>query len=111
MVRMHSIGVFSCAKLCAVVQGAIGAVVGVIFLLLGLLGSAISSLGSKMGFVASVAAAVAITLCYGILGFIVGGIGAFFYNWAAEMMGGLELELESLVPTQAQPPNTYFTGA
>jgi len=111
MVRVHSIGVMSCAKLMAVVQGAIGAIVGLIFLAIGILGSAVSPFGAKMGFVGTLVAAIAITLCYGLLGFIVGGLSAFFYNLAAEAMGGLELELLSVAPPQPQPPNAYSAGA
>jgi uncharacterized membrane protein YeaQ/YmgE (transglycosylase-associated protein family) len=96
MVRVHSIGVMSCAKLCAVVQGAVGAIVGIIFLVIGMLGSAISPFGTKIG----------------VMGSIIGGaIGSAIYNWAAQAMGGLELELVSVGPPQAQPPSTYSAGA
>jgi hypothetical protein len=110
MVRLHSIGVLSCAKLSAVVQGAVGVIVGIIFVLAGLLGSAIAPFGAKMGLVGFIAAAVAITVCYAIIGFIAGAIGSAIYNWAANAMGGLELELVSVVPSQAQPPSSYSAG-
>ena len=111
MVRVHSIGIMSCAKLCAVVQGAVGAIVGIIFLAIGVLGSTIIPLGSKMGVAGSVAAAIGITVFYAILGFIGGALGSAIYNWAAQAMGGLELELVSVGPPQAQPSSTYSAGA
>jgi hypothetical protein len=39
---------------------------------------------------------IAIPIIYGIIGFIGGAIGALLYNLFAGMVGGVEIEVESI---------------
>ena len=103
MVRIRSIGVLSCAKVCAVVQGAIGVIVGIILLLVATAGLAVAPFHQRMGIVGFAVAAVTITLVYCVIGFVIGGLSAFIYNWAAQTMGGLEMELESIAAMPVPP--------
>jgi len=112
MVRLRSIGVLSCAKVCAIVQGIVGAIVGIIIILAGSAGLPITPFHHHgSGFLGLVLLALCMTVCYAVIGFLAGAIGSAIYNWVAEAIGGLELELESLVPTPAQPSGSYSAGA
>jgi len=111
MVRVHSIGVFSCAKLCAVVQGVIGGIFAVLFFLFGMAGIALAPMQRQMGMAGLIVLVILVPVIYAAIGFIVGGISALVYNWAAQAMGGLELELVNVAPAPAPPPNTYSAGA
>ena len=103
MVRIRSIGVLSCAKVCAVVQGAVGAIVGIIPLLVATAGLAVAPFHQRMGIVGFAVAAVTLTLVYCVIGFLIGAFAAFMYNWAAQTMGGLEIELESIAVMPLAP--------
>jgi len=105
MFRLQSIGVFSCAKIFAVVHAAFGVLIGLIFLLIGVIGTAIAPGEQKFGMIGIIVVAVLMPFVYGILGFIMGAVWAFVYNLAAETLGGLELELEAVaVPALSPPP-------
>jgi len=110
MVRVHSIGVLSCAKLCAVVQGVIGGIFAILFLLIGVAGIALAPMQRQMGIAGLVFLAILVPILYAVIGFLIGGLSALVYNWAAGAMGGLELELVSITPAQPQPPTTYSAG-
>ena len=95
----------SFAKMNAVIYGFIGLLVGGMFSLIGLLGgmAAMSqsdagdkagSIGAAVGMIFGVGAIIIAPICYAILGFIGGLIGAVIYNFAAGMMGGLELDVQ-----------------
>jgi len=47
---------------------------------------------------------IGVPIFYAILGFIGGAIGAFVYNLAAGMIGGIKFELEGVNPQYAPPP-------
>jgi hypothetical protein len=105
MVRLRSVGVFSCAKIFAVVQGAIGVLIGFIFLVIGVIGAAIVPGQQKLGMVGIIIIAVLMPVFYAVLGFVMGAIWAFVYNLAADSIGGLELELETVTaPAFPAPP-------
>ena len=73
-------------------------------LLFGLMAGGMSSLlggladqsGQDLGFLAGAGWMLVIILpiAYGIMGFVVGAVGAFIYNLVAKMIGGIEVELE-----------------
>ena len=96
MVRLRSVGVLSSAKIFAVVQAAIGILVGFIFLVIGVVGAAVVPGHPKMGMVGIIVIAVLMPVFYAVLGFVMGAIWAFVYNLAAESIGGLELEFETV---------------
>ena len=110
---VRRVGVFSLAKIQALLMFVIGLFIGVIYgLIFILLGATMSSLSRRedqlMGGVSSVAVGIAmmigIPIFYGVLGFIGGLITGVVYNLAAGVVGGLKLELESTAVTYAPPP-------
>ena len=74
MFRLQSIGVFSCAKIFAVVHAAFGVLIGLIFLLIGVIGTAIAPGQQKFGMIGIIVVAVLMPFVYGILGFIMGAV-------------------------------------
>ena len=106
-------GVFSVAKMQAMLMFVIGLFIGGIYgLFFMLFGAAISAMAPNadqtIGGVGSVVGGVMIMILvpifYGILGFIVGMIVALVYNLAAGIVGGIKFELEGVTPPYAPPP-------
>jgi small-conductance mechanosensitive channel len=92
---IKSVGVLSCAKIFAIVHFAIGLIFVPFFLLMAMVGA---FAGPKAGnpFPAAVAIVLAVFMpfFYGVLGFIMGAIGAWIYNLASSWLGGIELDLQ-----------------
>jgi hypothetical protein len=99
MVIRH-IGVWSVARLYGALSGSIGLLFGAIVALVamaggmaGVLDSSESGLASGgLGMMFGVGAVVFLPLCYGVMGVVVGAIGAALYNLFAGMFGGIELD-------------------
>jgi hypothetical protein len=119
-------GVFSVAKMYSLLMFVMGLIFGVIYgLFFILFGAAMSAMGGRdqaMGGIGSVVMGVGlmigIPIMYGILGFIMGIIGALIYNFAAGIVGGIKFELEGASPAYAPPPpprqwaaNPYPSGS
>jgi hypothetical protein len=104
MFRLRSIGVLSCAKIFAVIQAVIGVLFGLFFFLLGLVGAAIVPSQQKLGMIGIVVISVLIPAFYGVLGFVMGAIWAYVYNFAAQFIGGLELQLDEKSRSYLAPP-------
>jgi hypothetical protein len=116
-------GVFSAAKIYAVVMAGMGLVIGVplgiIMMIFGaamMAGGGNSAAGGGVGIGIGIFYMIGLPIMYGILGFIFGAIGALIYNIAAGIIGGLEMELENAEQSYTQPPppqygaNTYQPG-
>lgn len=96
MKKINHLGVMSVAKF----QGLMMALMG---LLMGILGGGMSSLlgglaaqsGQDFGFMGSAGWLLVLILpiMYGVMGFVMGAIGAFFYNIVAKIAGGIEVDL------------------
>jgi hypothetical protein len=96
-------GVWSVAKLYAVIMGAGGLIAGVLFAaaaaLGGLAGAANSSdtatglAAGGFGALFGVGAIIFLPILYGVMGLICGAIGAALYNLFAGLVGGLEVEV------------------
>jgi hypothetical protein len=105
-------GVFSAAKIYAVVMAGIGLVIGIpLGLLMIIFGAAMMSVsgrgsaaGGGVGIGIGLFYMIGLPIMYGVLGFIIGAIGAAIYNLAAGMLGGVELELENAESSYATPP-------
>ncbi len=107
-------GVFSVAKIYGLLMFIIGLVIGVIYgLFLILFGAAMSALGpggneALAGGVSTVVMGlgmmIGFPIFYGLMGFIMGLIGAAVYNAAAGMIGGVKFELEGVQQDYAPPP-------
>ena len=103
--RIKKLGVLSVAKMQGVMGLVIGLIIGVIYGLIiiaySLLGASILKGNSSLavgggGVVVGIIAMIAIPIIYGIIGFIGGAIGALLYNLFAGMVGGVEIEVESI---------------
>ena len=97
--QLQSVGPVSCAKVMAVLYGAIGLLMGAIFFLVfsvaGIFGSSsqLSENAGPLGFVLGAGSIVFFPICYAILGAIGGLIVAGLYNVIAKYTGGIEIEL------------------
>ena len=106
-------GVISVAKMYGLLMFLFGLIFGVIYgLILIVFGAAISAMGpgrdAAAGGVGTVAMGVGmmigLPLFYGILGFIMGAIGALIYNAVSGIIGGIKFELEGVQDEYAPPP-------
>ena len=106
-------GVLSVAKMYGLLLFLFGLIFGVIYgLILIVFGAAISAMGpsrdAAAGGIGTVAMGIGVMiglpLFYGILGFIMGAIGALIYNAVAGIIGGVKFELEGVQDEYAPPP-------
>jgi hypothetical protein len=106
-------GVISVAKMYGLLMFIFGLVFGVIYgLILIVFGAAISALGpgrdATAGGVSTVVMGIAmmigLPLIYGVMGFVMGAIGALIYNAVAGIVGGVKFELEAVQQEYAPPP-------
>ena len=106
-------GVISVAKMYGLLMFIFGLIFGVIYgLILIVFGAAISALGpgsdATAGGVSTVVMGIAmmigLPIFYGILGFIMGAIGALIYNAVAGIIGGIKFELEGVQQEYAPTP-------
>ena len=105
-------GVISVAKMYALLMFIFGLIFGVIYgLILIVFGAAMSTLGPRdatAGGVSTVVMGIAmmigLPIFYGVLGFIMGAIGALIYNAVAGIIGGIKFELEGVQQEYAPPP-------
>lgn len=112
--QIRRMGVFSCAKIYAIVMAAFGLIVGVLYgLFFMIVGGAMLAGGGRdsgaagaSGFVIGLIMMIAVPVFYGFLGFVMGAVGALVYNVAAGFVGGIELELENVDGSgYAAPPS------
>jgi hypothetical protein len=95
MVKIEKIGVSSAAKIYGVTLGILGFVIGIFYALFlsafsGILGESFPIEGAGgLGLIMI----IVFPIMYGILGFIMGALGAVIYNFVASKMGGLEIQL------------------
>jgi len=105
-------GVISVAKMYGLLMFIFGLIFGVIYgLILIVLGASLSALGPRdttAGGVSTVVMGIAmmigLPIFYGVLGFIMGAIGALIYNAVAGIIGGVKFELEGVQQEYAPPP-------
>lgn len=100
MVIRH-VGVWSVSRLYGALCAAMGLLVGGIIALASLIGGAAGAFGQGSGtssgplaVMFGVGAIVLLPLLYGVLGVVVGALGAALYNLFAGMFGGIELDTE-----------------
>ena len=95
---LNRVGPLSAGKLMAVLYALFGLLIGALMTLMSVMGGggsdpatadAMGALGPMMG----VGAIVILPILWGIIGFIGGLIGAFLYNIAAKIGGGVDLDL------------------
>lgn len=104
---LRRIGIWSAAKISAVLYASLGVIVGAFFALASLLGIGMVAHGAPSDappwFSASwgVAAIVVFPIMYGVAGLIAGALSASLYNLFSRLVGGLVLELQ---PSSPPPP-------
>ena len=104
--------VISVAKMYALLMFIFGLIAGILYgLFFIIFGAAMTALGgnnSAAGGVSTVVVGIAmmigIPLMYGVLGFIIGAIGALIYNALSGIIGGVKFELEAVQQEYAAPP-------
>ena len=93
MKEIKKVGVLSFAKIQAITGAAMGLLTGAFYALAGVaLGTNAEYLGIMAGF--GIALLILLPILYGILGFVFGVLGAFIYNLIANLVGGIEVEIE-----------------
>ncbi len=105
-------GVISLAKMYGLLMFIFGLIIGIIYgLFFIIFGAAMSAAGGSnaaMGgastVVIGIAAIIGIPILYGVLGFIMGTIGALVYNALSGIIGGVKFDLEGVQQEYAPPP-------
>lgn len=91
---LKKIDVLSVAKLEGLLLAIIGLIIGIIVAIISVTIGAMTSLGS-MGAGYGILAIIIMPIYLGVMGFVVGAVGAFLYNIVAGWIGGIKLEFES----------------
>ena len=113
MFRIRRFGVIRTANVVAFLYVI---VIAVIFVPLGLIfavvapgfGSSGTGFAGNAGGLAIVFFGLLLAVFYGIVGWIVTALGCLLYNFAAGMIGGIEIQLEAV---QAPPPPAVWGGS
>lgn len=92
---VKSVGVMSAARIMGLLYGCMGLLFAPFFLLFGLLGSLVGSDKTPFAGIFGAVFAILMPVIYGVMGFVMGAIGALLYNLLAKWVGGFELELLS----------------
>ena len=106
--QIKRIGVFSFAKVYAVVMAGIALIiiipVGLISMIAGAAFSGRDAGGAIGGIFGGIFMMVLAQVIYGVLGFIFGALTALIYNVASGFVGGVELELDNTDAGYGTPP-------
>ena len=103
MTTIRSIGIFSAAKVNALLYGILGLLMAPFFLL----GPGLAMLGGSTrpeGVGGIIFLSVFLPICYAIFGFIAGALIAFIYNAISHAIGGIEVELQTLGSIVVETP-------
>jgi hypothetical protein len=92
---INRIGPVSCAKITGTLYAILGLIFGAFISLFSLAGGMASDRagGAMFGAVMGVGAIVMLPIFYGLMGFIATLIGAWLYNVAAGIVGGVEIDV------------------
>lgn len=105
-VRIRKMGVLSVAKIYAVMLFVMSLLIsipyGLIIIVYSLFGAGVVGGDAALaigggGVVVGILVMIGLPIMYGVMGFIGGAIGALLYNIFAGMVGGIEMEIESIV--------------
>jgi hypothetical protein len=93
---IRRIGPMSCARISGTLYAVTGLILGAIFSLMAMAGGFGAESSEEAGFAAvfGVTAIIILPLLYGGIGFIATFIAAWLYNILAEVVGGIELDLQ-----------------
>lgn len=84
----------SAAKVGGVLYALLGVVFGAIFTLISFTGFGAMAGAGSYGALFGVGAIIILPIVYGIIGFIFTGLSTVFFNFAAKIAGGLEVQAE-----------------
>jgi hypothetical protein len=90
------VGPVSCAKISGTLYAAMGLIFGAIFSMVALAGGLASNSSNSAGLGAlfGVGAIVVLPICYGLIGFVGTLIAAALYNLLANVVGGIQMDVE-----------------
>ncbi len=102
--RINKLGVLSVAKMYALIMLAVSLIISIPYgLFIMFFGAAMMSaggrggvLGGGGGIIAGLLLMIGLPIFYGAIGFVFGAIGALIYNVFAGVIGGIEIEVESI---------------
>ena len=105
-------GVISVAKMYGLILFIFGLLIGVIYgLFVIIFGAAMTAAGGNqaaLGGVSTIIVGIGVMigfpLMYGVMGFIMGAIGALIYNALSGMIGGVKFDLEGVQQEYSTPP-------
>jgi hypothetical protein len=95
--KLKRIGVFSMAKFQGIMMAAVGLLLGVVGYLMQAVLLGTSSAETPEAQISSILGPIVIVLfpiAYGIMGFVMGAVGAALYNLIAKWIGGIEVEFD-----------------
>ena len=101
---IKSVGVLSVAKMMGLIQACFGVVLIPFFLLVGLAGTLAGRQESPFAGMLGLVLAFCMPIFYGVLGFIMGAVGAALYNLFTKWIGGIEVQVQSAAPPLPVPP-------
>jgi len=93
---INRVGPVSCAKITGILYALMGLIIGAFISLFAVAGGMLAgdrSGGGAMGALVGVGAVIVLPIMYGCIGFIATLIGAWLYNIAAGMVGGVEIDV------------------
>jgi len=90
MQTIKHMGVMSVAKVEGLMGAILGLIIGIVVAVVGTAGSLLGIPGAAFG----VLAIIAFPIMYGIGLFIGGAIGAVIYNFIADKIGGIQIDLK-----------------
>ena len=95
------IGPVSCAKISGTLYAILGIVIGAMFSLIALVGGFASDTPEAAGFggIIGVAAIIIFPIFYGAIGFVGTLVAAWLYNVVADLVGGIEIEVQDTIIT------------
>lgn len=97
MVVVNKIEVFSLGKIVGLIYALFGLIIGAFMTLFSIMGSLVAqSFGASgaVGMLFGLGSIILLPIFYGVMGFIIGALAAFFYNLIAGWIGGLEVKVD-----------------
>jgi len=95
---VKSVGVLSVAKIMGLIYACLGLIFIPFFLLIGLAGTLAGKQEAPFAGMIGLVLAFLMPIFYGVLGFLMGAIGAALYNLFAKWIGGIEFQVQSATP-------------
>jgi len=94
--ELKSVGPLSVAKVMGAMYAAMGVIFGCLFAVIGLVGVPLAGdrATALPGLFFGVGAVIVLPIFYGCIGFVMGAISGWLYNIFADLVGGVQLDLQ-----------------